>query len=187
MWLEIVAVAANGVVWTSKHTQEQLAVYPTQSKNLVIPMLQQCEGSNHTVFIDHRYTSPELFDKLVRCGSYPTGTVMKNRKGLRKVFMRMLWPGEVLNRRRGKLLAIKWKDKRDAGLRVGFALLRWRRASGMPRGNTCLIRCKQYFYLILLAVYWQTRPGASTGCSAIAPLAPTPLLRVALFLWLIIC
>ena len=71
--------------------------------------------------------------------------------------------------------------------RVGFALVGWRRASGMPWGNTYLICCKNVFSLIFLAVCWQTGPGASTGCSAIAPLASTPLLYIALFLWLIIC
>ena len=82
-------------------------------KDLVIRMLQPFEGRNYKVFMDRRYTSPELFDELVRRGFYPTGTVMKNRRGLSKVFTRKLRPGEVLHRSRGKLLAIKWKDKRD--------------------------------------------------------------------------
>ena len=66
---------------------------------------------------------------------------------------------------------------------VGFALLRWMLAPGMPWRNTCWFIVNMFvFFFYFLTVCWQTGPDASPDCGATAPLASTPLLCIALSL-----
>lgn len=111
--LEVVTDADNGVVLHFETYTGNAGQQSNTVKDLVLRMLAPFEGKNFKVFMDRRYSSPELFEELRRKGFYPTGTVMKSRRGLPKSFGRKLKPGEILNRRKGDLMAIKWRDKRD--------------------------------------------------------------------------
>ena len=81
--------------------------------DLVTHILPPLEGRDFKVFMDRRYGSPELFIKLLEKKFYPVGTVVKICKNMPKVFEKSPKKGEVINRRKGQLLATKWKDKRN--------------------------------------------------------------------------
>lgn len=112
--LEVVADADNGVVCFFETYSGGAGAESNTVMELVQRLLSQFEGRNFRVFMDRRYSSPELFHKLMEKQFFPVGTVMKSRKNLPHVFDdKKLKTGEVINRRKGQLLAIKWKDKRD--------------------------------------------------------------------------
>lgn len=114
--LEVVADAANGVVLHFEAYTGAAANVSNTVTDLVIRMLSPFQGKNFKVFMDRRYSSPNLFTQLRAQGFYPVGTVMKNRRGLPKCFTQKLTKGETLFRRKGDVLALKWKDKRDVFL-----------------------------------------------------------------------
>ena len=114
--LEVVADAENGIVL---HFEAYTGAAGNQANtvdDLVLRMLEPFKDKNFLVFMDRRYSSPNLFTKLRQKGFYPVGTVMKSRRGLPKSFTRKLRKGQIINRRKGDMLALKWKDKRDVFL-----------------------------------------------------------------------
>ena len=111
--LEVVADASTGVVLHFEAYTGAAGGLSNSVTDLVTRILQPFEGKNFKVFMDRRYSSPELFTKLLEKKFYPVGTVVKSRKNMPKAFEKSLKKGEVINRRKGQLLATKWKDKRD--------------------------------------------------------------------------
>ncbi|XP_033741842.1 piggyBac transposable element-derived protein 4-like [Pecten maximus] len=84
---------------------------------VVVGLLSSCGllQKGHKVYMDNYNNSPELFEELELLQTYAAGTVRINRKGMPRVFgvVKNLKPGEVIFRRRGNLLAVKYHDKRD--------------------------------------------------------------------------
>ena len=113
--IECVADATSGVVVHMEIYSGQAGGLDKTVKALVIRLLEDLGGKNHRVYMDRRYSSPELFQALLDRGFYPVGTVMKSRKHLPKAFDEAgrLAAGEKVTRRKGQLLALRWKDKRD--------------------------------------------------------------------------
>ena len=89
----------------------------TQTTKIVIGVLAKCGllEAGYRVFMDNYYTSPKLFTELDLLGTYACGTLRVNRKGVPDAVKRKrkLQQNEVIYRRNGNILAIKFHDKRD--------------------------------------------------------------------------
>lgn len=89
----------------------------TQTTKIVIGVLAKCGllEAGYRVFMDNYYTSPELFTELDLLETYACGTLRVNRKGVPDAIKRKtkLVQNEVIYRRNGNLLAVKFHDKRD--------------------------------------------------------------------------
>ena len=113
--IECVADASSGVVVHMEIYSGQAGGLDNTVKDLVIRLLEDLGDKHHSVYMDRRYSSPELFQALLDRVFYPVGTVMKSRKHLPKAFdaAGRLAAGEKVTRRKGQLLALRWKEKRD--------------------------------------------------------------------------
>ena len=67
--------------------------------------------------MDNSFSSPRLFDDLLRCKIHSCGTVQPNKKDMPSDFRPKklkLTKGDVRVRTRGNLTALAWKDRRNA-------------------------------------------------------------------------
>jgi len=81
-------------------------------------------GVGRCCVTDNFYSSPELFDLLQGSNTDAFGTCKTNRKGMSSVLAHAkLKKGDVLAKRKGRLLAIRWKDKRDVCMLSTFTKL----------------------------------------------------------------
>ena len=84
------------------------------TKQLVVDLLCDHLGKGHEVYMDRCYTTVSLFRELFAQKTIAVGTCMANRKGLPKdLINQKLTQGEVMARRQGSLMALKWFDKRE--------------------------------------------------------------------------
>ena len=76
----------------------------------------------HHVYFDNYYNSPELIEKLLERKTHGCGTVRKDCWGLPKAVSKakLTKRGETVFCRKGNLLALKWKDKRDVYILTGI-------------------------------------------------------------------
>eukprot|EP00063_Salmo_salar_P066961 XP_014041796.1 PREDICTED: piggyBac transposable element-derived protein 4-like [Salmo salar] len=81
------------------------------SGSVVITMLQPYLRKGHTVFVDSWYSSPTLFQYLLRANTGACGMVRSKRKGM-PIFKKKLSKGEVEFQTNGEIMAVKWHDKR---------------------------------------------------------------------------
>ena len=85
--------------------------------NVVYELMAGCKNKGHYLYVDNFYTSPKLFDDLLRDGTYCSGTVHSNRRN---------FPKELKHQKREKssrgdmkvlyhdsITAVRWFDKRD--------------------------------------------------------------------------
>jgi hypothetical protein len=83
------------------------------------------EGLGHKLFMDNFFSSPRLFDDLLRRKIHSCGTVRPNRKdipsdfGPKKV---KLTKDDIRVRTRGNLNALAWKDRRDVSMLTNMDL-----------------------------------------------------------------
>ncbi|KAK6301238.1 hypothetical protein J4Q44_G00293360 [Coregonus suidteri] len=82
------------------------------SGSVVITMLQPHLRKGHTVFVDSRYSSPTLFQYLLREKTGACGPVRSNRKGM-PIFQKKLSKGEAEFQTNGEIMAVKWHGKRQ--------------------------------------------------------------------------
>ncbi|XP_042578774.1 piggyBac transposable element-derived protein 4-like [Cyprinus carpio] len=97
----------NVVVYTGSSTDithSRLGV----SGSVVLTLLKPYLGRGHTLYVDNWYTSPSLFNHLLRA----CGTVRANRKGIPR-FRDGMSSGEADFKSCEEMLAMKWHDKRD--------------------------------------------------------------------------
>ena len=66
--------------------------------------------------MDNFYSSPDLFQRLVQRTTDAVGTVSITRKVMPMDLKKELKKGEVVSAKCGKLVALKWKDKRDVSV-----------------------------------------------------------------------
>ena len=87
------------------------------SSQIVLTVMKPLFDKRHCHTVDNYYTSPNLADFLVSKDTDIYGTVRLHRKNL-PIGMKQenLQKGEVSAYSRGKLLALKWKDKKDVSL-----------------------------------------------------------------------
>lgn len=69
------------------------------------------------IFTDNYYSCPALFEKLIERKTMCTGTVRANRLGMPKDLAKLsLKKDDIAFRRKGNLVALRWKDKRDVNI-----------------------------------------------------------------------
>jgi len=101
----------NSVLYTGKGTQfnQKYAEYTS-----VLSLLDQLLGKGYCVTMDNFYTSPELLETLIKNKTDAYTTVRGNRKNLPDDFTKeKLKRGDVRAWQKGKMMAIRWKDKKD--------------------------------------------------------------------------
>ena len=89
----------------------------TKTTKVVMGLLERCSllDNGYNIYMDNYYTSPELFEELYYRNTFACGTVRKNRKGLPHAVSapKFKKKGDMVFRRNGPLLALKWFDKRS--------------------------------------------------------------------------
>jgi len=90
-------------VYLGKDRQHVTATHAT-----VTELTSKIEGRGHNLCMDNFFSSPELFDDLVKKQSYCCGTVRLNRRGMPQdpVPKTKLKSGDICVRTRADLMAI---------------------------------------------------------------------------------
>ncbi|GFU16364.1 piggyBac transposable element-derived protein 4 [Trichonephila clavipes] len=87
------------------------------STKTVLRLMDRFLGKGYCVTIDNFYMSPQLADILVTEKTDTYGTVNKTRKDLPANFSKEKVPkGEIVAYQRGKVMALKWQDKKSVCL-----------------------------------------------------------------------
>ena len=108
----------NSVLYTGKGTKfnEKYGEYGISTSS-VLSLIDGLLGKGYCVTMDNFYTSPELFEVLIQNKTDAYGTVRSNRRNLPPDFPKeKLKKGEVAAWQKGKMIALKWKDKKDVCL-----------------------------------------------------------------------
>jgi len=93
-----------------------MAQHVTTTHATVTELMRKIEGRGHKLYMDNFFSSPELFDDLVKKQIYCCGTVWPNTKGMPqdlRLKTTKLKRGDIRVRTRAGLTAILWWDKRD--------------------------------------------------------------------------
>ncbi|CAM1329793.1 PGBD5 (predicted) [Pycnogonum litorale] len=102
----------NIEVYTGKVSDQRTDQSLTEQ--IVMRLIHKYLDQGYKVFMDNYYTSPALFDNLLVQETTAVGTLRKNRKEVpKKVLGSKLKKGQHVFRRRGQLVALRWRDKRD--------------------------------------------------------------------------
>lgn len=107
------------IIYTGKGTEmnEKYKDLPAVSSKIVMTLMDPLLGIGHCLTTDNFYTSPQLADLLIQNRTDTYGTVKPNRKEMpAAIKSKKLKKGETIAFRRGKVIAMKWKDKRDVTL-----------------------------------------------------------------------
>ena len=96
----------------------------TKTTSTVMDLLDSIKllGKDHHVYFDNYYNRPELIEKLLERKTHGCGTVRKDHWGLPKVVSKakITKRGQTVFHRKGNLLTLKWKDKRDVYILTGI-------------------------------------------------------------------
>lgn len=87
------------------------------SSQVVMSLMKPLFEKGYCVTTDNFYTSPELAETLIArsCDTY--GTVCGNRKGMPpQIKNKKLKKGEVAAYQKGKMMVLRWKDKKEVTL-----------------------------------------------------------------------
>ena len=112
----VLADSSNGYVWkwelyTGKQEREDGVGL---SHQVVMSLSRPLQHKGYHLYCDNFYSSPALFEELSKVGFRACGTVRSNRRDLSEVFKtKKLRRGDVYSEKVGKVLCLKWKDKRD--------------------------------------------------------------------------
>ena len=86
-------------------------------RDVVNRLLEPLINKGYWVYCDSYNTSTDLVSDLAAKKTMFVGTVQKNRRGLPRELMLMnIKKGESVYRRKGPIVALKWKDKREVQL-----------------------------------------------------------------------
>lgn len=108
----------NFIIYTGKETllDEEYKALPISSQ-VVMTLVKTLLNKGYTLTTDNFYTSPQLADILVANKTDIYGTVRLNRKEMPPAIKDVkLKKGEVVAFRRGKVMTLRWKDKKDVTL-----------------------------------------------------------------------
>lgn len=87
------------------------------SSQVVMTLMEPLFNKGYCLTTDNFYTSPQLADLLLQNKTDTYGTVRLNRKEIPPDLLKTkLKPGEIAAYQRGKVLALKWKDKKDVSV-----------------------------------------------------------------------
>ena len=110
----------NMLWYTGKDTQLKTEIHGidisncTKPTRVVFTLAENLLKQGYAIALDNYYCSPELFDLLNKLDTDAFGTVRSNRKGLPKhVMSKKLKQGEIAASYKDKLMALKWRDKRE--------------------------------------------------------------------------
>lgn len=82
--------------------------------DLVMRLLTGLTDTGRTVFMDRFFNSLPLTERLLARNTQVVGTVNTNRRGLpQPIKTQKLKRGEVISFRKGRIMCLKWKDKRE--------------------------------------------------------------------------
>ena len=90
--------------------------HSNSSAAVVKRLLQPLENEGRTLFMDNYYMCPDLASQLLLEGTNSCGTTRANRKNIPvalKVSAQAFTAGQMDYRRKGGVLCVRWKDKRD--------------------------------------------------------------------------
>ncbi|CAI9590647.1 unnamed protein product [Staurois parvus] len=83
----------------------------------VLTLLEPLLNQGYCVTTDNFYTSPELYEVLIKNKTDAYGTVKSNRRGMPSTFaQKQLKTGEMVAWQKGKMMAMRWRDKKDVCL-----------------------------------------------------------------------
>ena len=108
----------NSVLYTGKGTKfsprfSDFGMATASVLSLIEPLLNQ----GYCITTDNFYTSPELYEFLLLNRTDAYGTVRPNRRDMPSGFPnKKLGKGQVAAWQKGKMLALKWRDKKDVSL-----------------------------------------------------------------------
>ncbi len=89
----------------------------SMSSQIVMTLMKPLLNKGYCVTVNNFYNSPHLADILIGNRTYIYGTVRQNRKEMPEELRRAkLKKDEVIAFQRGKVKAMKWKDKKDVCL-----------------------------------------------------------------------
>ena len=91
-----------------------------KTSRIVMTLLHDLLGKGYTVYMDNYYTSPTLFRELIANNTDAVGTVRLNRKNIPADLKKKIARGEIVARFCGKLMALKWHDKKDVSMMSTF-------------------------------------------------------------------
>lgn len=87
------------------------------STRIVLTLIEPLLDQGYCLTTDNFYSCPRLAEILIRRKTDTYGTIKANRKELPpQIKKQKLRKGEIIAYQRGKLLALKWKDKKDVCL-----------------------------------------------------------------------
>ena len=106
-------MAANFSVYLGKESDAPRT--DSLGYDVVMAMVEPFLNEHRHVFCDNFFTSPKLFDDLLKENAYACGTVRTNRKEMpaSASTKEKLKPEEKVVTQRGQLVYTKWHDKKD--------------------------------------------------------------------------
>ena len=108
----------NSIIYTGKGTKfnprySDYGIATSSVLTLLDPLLNQ----GYCLTTDNFYTSPELYDVLLQNRTDAYGTVRPNRRDMPSFFAKKkLKTGEMVAWQKGKMMAMRWRDKKDVCL-----------------------------------------------------------------------
>ncbi|XP_067140274.1 piggyBac transposable element-derived protein 4-like isoform X2 [Centruroides vittatus] len=112
----------NFIIYTGRSTSlnEKYQEMPLTSQ-IVLSLVDPLLGKGYCLTTDSYYTSPHLADYLISCQTDLCGTVRTNRRGVPSIIHnKKLKKGEIVAIKRGKVMILKWQDKRPVTLLSTF-------------------------------------------------------------------
>lgn len=103
----------SGYIWNFEVFCHQPAI-SNKPVDVCMRLAHPLLGKGYRVYVNNYYCCPELGRSLLEAGTHMCGTVRSNRVGMPKDLMSApLQRGDMDYRRKGKMVAVRWKDKRD--------------------------------------------------------------------------
>ena len=102
------------IIYSGRETDLDADNVHSQGTKVVMKLANDLLGVGRCCVTDNFYSSPELFGLLQDGNTDAFGTCRTNRKGMSSVLSHAkLKKGDVVTKRKGRFLAVRWKDKRD--------------------------------------------------------------------------
>ena len=84
------------------------------AETVVLKLMEKLLDCGRVLYVDNFYTSVPLAEELSKRKALLCGTLRKNRKHLpKKVVLSKSKKGQQIAKRKGRIIVLKWKDKRD--------------------------------------------------------------------------
>jgi len=110
----------NSLVYLGLATQLDISPDTLKSSQIVLTLIKDLLQQGYCVYMDNYYTSPTLFRHLSVQGTDAVGTLRLIRKNVPNDIKKQIPRGSVVSRYSGRLLALKWKDKKDVSMLSTF-------------------------------------------------------------------